>query len=1053
MIFRSSSGASIACWIEIIMFAHLHVHSPFSFLDGAASLENLVARAAETECYALAITDHDNLSAAIRFHKLASEYGIKPIQGCEVTLDTGYHIILLCQNRTGYSNLCRLLTRGHLNSLRRKPNVSRDLLEEYSEGLIALSGCRRGEIPALILRGKYNEALAATRIYATIFPGRFYIEMQDNLLPRTHLLNHRLSELAAHLHLPVVATSNAHFATRNQFPVHDALTCVRTLTRLENIHPERRLNAENYLHTPQEMAEKFGYLPQALRGTLDIASSCEPALPLGDRLFPEYAPPNKETAIQFLRRLTFSGAERRYGNVSSKVQTRLEHELGIIDTLGVADYFLVAWDLARFARAKSIRYAGRGSAADSAVAYCLYITDVDAIGRGLLFERFLSLERAQNPDIDIDFDARYRDEVARYVYAKYGEDHVASVCTFQTYHARSTLRDFGKIMGFTPDELDRLARSFPHIPADGIRKAITTYPELKASNLPFQRYEQLIELVEQVAGFPRHIGTHLGGLVISNCPITDISPLQIAAKGVTVIQYDKDDIEELGLIKLDLLSLRTLSAVETAVGDIHARQKIAGKPLIDYRNIPLDDASTYAMLRRGDTIGVFQLESPAQRSLQTRLGAENIEDIVASVALIRPGPIKGNMVEPFIAHRKGLAPVHYIHSNLEAILGKTYGVVLYQEQVIEIAVAIAGFTPGEADRLRKVMTRFRSQKEMDAIGRDFITKAMTRGVTQDVAEIIFSYILGYAGYGFCEAHAAAFSDTAYKTAYLINHYPAEFFAAILSNQPMGFYPPSTICLEAKRRGIRILPPDINKSSTRFTVEAGAIRVSLTQIKGIQEFTARVIVAERENGAYQSLLDFCRRVDITRDVVANLIQVGAFDALHPNRRKLLWELNETLAICRRGAQIALPLGLGFQQSPRDMADYVPLQKVAHEIDLLGFSPGAHLMLFYRPQLTRHGVQTSAAVARAAHGTHVAVGGIVIRPHRPPTRSGRTVVFLSLEDEFGLCDITVFEDMYHRFGRIIFTSPALVVRGRVERRGEGVSITADYVAQLEGFLKHT
>jgi error-prone DNA polymerase len=1046
MIAGCNNGTSTACSTEIAMFTHLHVHSPFSFLDGAASLESLIGRAAESGCRGLAITDHNNLSAAVRFHKLACEYNIQPIQGCEVTLSNGCHLTLLCQNLTGYANLCRLLTQAHLHSPRGLPAVPRRLLAEYSEGLIALSGCRRGEIPALILQGKREAALAAAHVYKAAFPGRFYLEVQENLLPRTRLLHQHLSDLAGYLHLPMAATSNAHFASKDQFPVHDVLTCVRTLCRLESVHPERRLNAENYLHTPKEMAERFQHLPQALRGTMEVASRCEPSLPLGENLFPSYAPPNGESATQFLRSLAFRGAERRYGCISDKIRRRLEHELGIIDKLRVADYFLVAWDLARFAREQGVRYAGRGSAADSAVAYCLYITDVDAIGRGLLFERFLSLERSQKPDIDIDFDARHRDELAQYIYDTYGEDHVASVCTFHTYHARSALRDFGKAMGFTADELGKLAKSFPHIPADGIRKAIASYPELKDSNLPFHRYQQLIELAEQVAGFPRHVGTHLGGLVISDRPIMDVSPLQMAAKGVAIIQFDKDDIEDLGLIKLDLLSLRTLSAVQTALDDIHAQQSSKGDPLLDYRSIPLDDPSTYAMLRRGETIGVFQLESPAQRALQTRLGADNIEDIVASVALIRPGPIKGNMVEPFIAQRKGLAPVRYIHPSLEPILAKTYGVVLYQEQVIEIAVAVAGFTPGEADRLRKVMTRFRSQKEMDQIGEEFIAKAIERGVAQDVAETIFSYIVGYAGYGFCEAHAAAFSDTAYKTAYLINRYPAEFFAAILSHQPMGFYPPGTICLEAKRRGVTVLPPNINKSDARFTLEAGAIRVSLTQIKGIQEATAQAIVTEREKGAYQSLLDFCGRAQLPRDVMANLIQAGAFDSLYANRRQLLWLLSSTMAMCGRGTQMALPFELRHVQPQQEMADYSPLQKVAHETALLGFSPSAHLMHFYRLQLSRRGVQTSAAVARAKPGTYMAVAGIVIRPHRPPTKSGRTVVFLSLEDEFGLCDITAFEDVYRRYGRIIFTSPALVVRGRVERRGEGVSLIAAHVAPL-------
>ncbi|MGI6081267.1 MAG: DNA polymerase III subunit alpha [Limnochordia bacterium] len=1028
------------------MYAHLHTHSPFSFLDGAASMESLLTRAAEIGCRALAVTDHNNLSVTVRFHKLAAEIGIKPIQGCEITIDNGCHLTLLCQNRTGYANLCRLVTRAHLDAPRGLPQVSRRLLEEHSEGLIALSGCRHGEVAALMLQGQNRQALEAASAYASAFPGRFYIEVQDNLLPRTRSLNRHLRDLAEYLDLPMVATANVHYAYKEQFPVHDILTCVRTLTCLQSIHPARRLNAENYLLTSEEMADRFRDFPQALRGTLEIADLCETAIPLGERLFPFFNTPDGSSAIQFLRQLTFQGAQERYGSVTAAIRERLEHELRIIAALDVADYFLVAWDVARFARERGICYAGRGSAADSAVVYCLYITNVDAISRGLLFERFLSLERAQQPDIDIDFDARYRDDIARYVYAKYGEDHVASVCTYHTYHARSALRDFGKAMGLPLQEVEKVAKAFPHVPADGIRKALIRYPELQNSGLSFERYEKLFDLVEQVAGFPRHIGTHLGGLVISNRPLVEVSPLQMAAKGMRIIQFDKDDIEELGLMKLDLLSLRTLSAVQTAIKDINTKQTATGEPLVEYATIPLDDAYTYAALNHGESIGAFQLESPAQRALQSRLGAENIEDIVASIALIRPGPIQGNMVEPFIAYRNGHCAVSYVHPDLEPILAKTYGVVLFQEQVIEIAVKIAGFSPGEADQLRKAMTHFRSQKKMDQLGREFIAKATKRGVDQEVAETLYSYIVSYAGYGFCEAHAAAFSDTAYKTAYLVTHYPAEFFAAILSHQPMGYYPPATIVAEAKRRGVRILPPDVNRSGLRFTVENGAIRVSLTQVKGSSPAIARSVISSRAESPFQSFRDFCRRVHLPRDVIKNLIQAGAFDTLYANRRQLLWQLQETLAMSGEKGQPALPFGSERGEIRQELSDYPAFEKAIHEVTLLGFSPEKHLMQFFRPQLVQRGIKTCGEISSGHVEGAVGVAGIVIRPHRPPTKSGRTVVFLGLEDEFGLCDITIFEDVYKRYAREIFHSPALTVWGRISRRGKGISVIADRVKPL-------
>lgn len=1023
------------------MFAHLHVHSPFSFLDGASSLEELLEQAAAINCHALAITDHNNMGSAVRFAKLAPNYGIIPIHGCEITLTNGHHLTLLCQNRIGYANLCRLLTHSHLNSPRGLPAFPRAQLAEYSEGLIALSGCRRGEIPSLILHGLKEEALASARYYAATFPGCFYIELQNNLLPRTTLLNNTLADLAEHLHLPLVATANAHYATPNKFPIHDVLTCVRTLTTLASIHPCRRLNAENYLFSRQAMQSRFRAWPSAWQGMQEIAERCSTALPLGENLFPTFTTLDGSNAPTFLRQLVYQGAQKRYGWLSSHIKERLDHELSIICKLGVADYFLVAWDIARYARLQGIRYAGRGSAADSAVAYCLYITDVDAIDRQLLFERFLNLERAKKPDIDIDFDATRRADVAQYVYDKYGKEHVASVCTYHTYHARSALRDFGKAMGFTIEEIDRLTKLLPHLAADSIRKAITALPELANSDLPFSRYNRLIDLCEQVAGFPRHIGTHLGGLVISHQPIIQISPLQMAAKGVAIIQFDKNDIEDLGLIKLDLLSLRTLSAVQTAMQDINANQQASNLPPLEYSNIPANDPATYDMLKQGETIGVFQLESPAQRALQTRLAPQNSEDILASIALIRPGPIKGNMVEPFIARRHGQEPVEYLHPDLEPILAKTYGVVLFQEQVIEIATKLANFSPGEADRLRKAMSQWHSQKQMEAISKEFITRAVENGIPRQTAEVIYSYIASYAGFGFCEAHAAAFSDTAYKTAYLVKHYPAQFYAAILSHQPMGYYPARTICLEATRRGIQILPPDINRSHLRYTVEENAIRVSLAQVRTMTTNLATEIMQQRTAQEFLSLKDFCQRVVAPRHTITNLILGGAFDNLHANRRHLLWQL-DTVIHLRHHTRQPLPLS-DVTCKKEEQSDFTVIQKYQQEVSVLGFSPGKHFMQFSRAALAKRGALPTAIANKAKQGASVTVAGLVLRLHRPPTRSGRTVVFFSLEDEQGLSDVTVFEDVYHKYGSLIYTSTALLVQGYLERRGEGASIIAQRI----------
>ncbi|MDI6823005.1 MAG: DNA polymerase III subunit alpha [Bacillota bacterium] len=1146
------------------MFVHLHVHSPFSFLDGASRLEDLVGLAACYDMPVLAITDHHTVSAAVRFRRLAEAAGIKPIIGAEVVVeagcgvgstgdaDRGCHLVLLARDAAGYANLCRLLTAAHLGNPRGQPLVRWADLERYHEGLIALSGCRRGEIPRLILARRYREAEEMARRLQATFSGavdpagsspvgeaNFYLELQGNLLPREMALNRALAELGERLGIPLVASANVHYARREDFPVHDLLTCVRTLTRVDDVHPERRLNAQNYLRSPAEMEALFAEWPEALRNTLEIAARCHPALEgvipgrwraAAERgrgpaeegwLYPAFPLPPEAlpgmTAAEFLRQKVYEGARERYGTVAEKIRERLEHELDIICRLGFEDYFLLMWDVARFARERGIRYAGRGSAADSAVAYCLFITEVDSIRRGLLFERFMSPERAEKPDIDIDFDARYRDEVTRYVYQKYGADHVAGVATYNTFGARAAVRDLGKALDLPAAEIDRFAKRLPYyLEADDLDRAFAGVPELRDSGLDPRRFRLLVEIGRRVAGFPRHLGTHLGGVVISRRPLVEVSPLQMAAKGITIVQFDKDDVEALGMVKLDLLCLRTMGAVEEACRSIAARD-----PGFRYGDIPPDDPATFAMINEGRTIGVFQLESPAQRALQARLGASCQEDLVASVALIRPGPIKGNMVEPYIARRQGKEPPQYLHPALRPILEKTYGVVLFQEQVIEIATAVAGFTPGEADRLRRVMTHARSQREMEEIGRHFVEKARARGVEEEVARAIFAQIAGYASYGFCEAHAAAFADIAYRTAYLVRHHPADFFAAILTLQPMGYYPPETVVVEARRRGIPVLGPDLNRSEDRFTVEplapwapAGglAIRTSLRAVKGMPEKGLQAILeSRRRDGPFTSLADFCRRLarprdtggpqaaagraweavrgaagggggrgastgdgaaarvdapGIDQDVIENLILCGAFDSLHPNRRSLMWALPAVLQESRAGlvpgraggcarlvagvAPAAEMPGTAGGAGAGDcaVADFTPLEKLAWEHDLLGFGVSGHLMGHLRPYLQKHGYRSSREVATLAEGSRVKVAGLAVRPHRPPTRSGRIVVFLSLEDEFGLVDVTVFENVYRRYGVHIFGEavPPLAAEGIVQRRGRAVSVTARWIVPL-------
>lgn len=1046
------------------MFIHLHCHSAFSFLDGAVRVESLVAQAAMFSMPAIALTDHNTIAGLPMFHRFASVYGIKPISGAEVTLEDGSHLTLLAETRVGYANLCRLLTVAHgdLSShggpstgdlsrelaaqrrnseRRRQPRLAEQTLFNHAAGLIVLSGCRNGPVARAILRRRYSEAAEIAKTYARHFAGSFYIELQDDAYPQSPRLMARLAELAETQGLPLVATGNVHYTSPQQFPVHDVLSCIRLRCNIRTPHADRPLNGARFLFDEREAARRFAKYPEAIANTMRIADRCEVVVKLNQSLFPEFRLPEGQTnAREFLRARVYEGARERYPRVDEALQTRLNHELSIIEQLGYVDYFLVVWDIVDFARKRRIRCAGRGSAADSAVAYCLYITDVDAAGRGLLFERFMSLERAERPDIDIDFDSRRRDEVIQYVYDRYGAEHVARVATYQTFRGRSAIREVGTALGLPDDLLDGLAKRVPWMAhADKLEGLFNSVPELKGLSDYRQQLTWLWPIAAEIAGFPRHLGMHLGGVVISRLPLYETTSLQPSAKGEWMTPFDKDAAEDVGLVKLDLLSLRTMSAIEDTVV-LRERQ---GKPL-DYDEIPLDDAATFEMLGTGDTIGVFQLESPAQRGLQARLRPDRLEDIVASVALIRPGPIKGNMVDPFIERRRGLAPISYLHPKLEPILGKTFGVVLFQEQVIEIATAIANFTPGEADQLRRVMSHARSAQEMEKIGAQFLQKAGESGVDPEVAQTIFSYIQGYASYGFCEAHAAAFAATAYKTAYLVRHYPAEFYASILNQYPMGYYPVHVICAEARRRGIEIRGIDVNVSEWQcFVEDEQVIRLGFCLVKGFRQELAEALCEQRRERLFSSVLDCLARVSGMDSLLAErLVRCGGFDGVPPySRKQVLWELPHWLATRSESMEATAQLDLTFTEQSGSGAwieqDFTLATRLLDEYNLLGVGTSGHWLTLLRPWLEESGYIRAEQLGEIEDGSIVIAAGLLVRPHRPPTKSGKTVVFFTLEDETGFIDATMFESIYHASGAILFTPYGRLIglRGKVERRGGG------------------
>ncbi len=980
-----------------------------------------MASAAAREISALALTDTHRVSGVVSLLRAGESTGVKPIVGAEVDLEALGRMVVLASGQAGYSALTALLSEAHLSHPRGQPQVTWPLLGRYGQQLVGLTGDRSGILARAWFGGRRAEIREyVQRLQYMFAPGNLYLELTADWLPGNRQFYDALRDLSDAAHVPLVATSAVHYADKADFSVFDLLTCIRLRQTIDHAHAERRLNAENYLKSWPQMREALARWPVALDNALALGERLETPSLLHRRRAPQFMGlPPKMTAMEYLVQQVRLGARRRYGKTVHRVWPRIQHELAVIRDLEFADYFLVVWDVVEFARQAKIRFAGRGSAADSVVAYCLGITEVDAFRRNLLFERFMSRERMETPDIDIDFDARRRDDVEAYVRNKYGENRVARIATYQTYRQRLALREVGKVLGFPAQALDQLAKSLPEMPVSEILEKWESIPELRrySDSGPLQ---QLLRWAQKLETLPRHLGTHLGGVVVSQEPLTEVGTREWSAKGIQIISFDKRDVEELGLLKLDLLSLRTFTAVEIAtqaIAQVDSR--------FAYEKIPLTDQATYARLQNGEGVGVFQLESPAQRALALRLQPDRWEDIVASLALIRPGPIKGNMVDPFIARRRGQESVTYMHPALVPILSKTYGVVLFQEQVIAIATVLAGFSPGEADKLRRVMTHARSSRDMEQIGKTFQAQATARGVQPEVAARVFDCLVGYASYGFNEAHAAAFAETAYRTAYLLEHYPAPFFLGLLNAEPLGYYPIDVLLVEARRRDIAILPVDINQSLAAASLEnPQRIRIGLQFLRGITAEEAERMVHKRPAGGYTHPAEVIERAGVRLEIVLRLIQVGAFDVVSLNRQRLLEE-----------TQVDNRLGL---HSRDESVSWSRREGVVDDYRYLGFGQHEQWLAPWREELSHQGYQTLAQARQLPMGKMVRVVGCLIRPHRPPTRSGRLVVFFSLLDETSLLEARMNDQRYQEYGQWLFGEayPVIEVVGRME--GQGIEV---------------
>ncbi len=851
------------------MFTHLHVHSAFSFLCGTFTPEALVQQAKEMGLDAIALTDKNGLYGAVRFYKAARSAAIKPILGSEITLWDGSSIILLALSFEGYKNLCRILSDAYLKAYseghRGKPACTMNTLTRFSQDLICLTGGRDGRLHKLISMGNLDQAWCWLEMLKRIFgPDCLFVEIQSHGLQNDLTLMKALAGLAKKGRLALVATNDVAFLDKEDFDVHQKLIGVQQIVHHRDVYEVP--NDEFYLKTKKQMRAAIPYA-EALENAQRVAQLCHLELPINQMHPPCFPVPDREAAYTALSKRCFSAMAARYKPVPYQALISLERELELVRQKGLSGYFLLVKDVQNFARARGARCTVRGSAAGSLMTYLL-LGGVDPLEHDLLFERFLNESRSDMPDVDLDFDSARRDEVIAYVMEKYA-GRAAMVATIPTFRARGAIRKLGRVFGYSYDHIDRLTSFLPYyLKSSQIEAASRTLPELK--DTPLRQESGLLRMAAKISGLPYQLSVHLGGVVIAPEELASWVPVEISNKGFPVVQYDKDDVGALGLVKLDLLGLRMHTAIQKTL-DLLATRGV----FMDFDDIPLDDERTFRLLRTTETVGVFQVESPGQRQLLGRLQPKNFSDIIAEISLFRPGPMKGNMVTPYVQRRNGNAPVSYPHPDLEPILRETYGIVLFQEQVLKIAHRIAGFSLAEADQLRRAMTKERSAVEMERIKALFIHGAISHGYTHQTAEEIFAMVASFAGYGFCKAHAASFAHITYQSAFLKAHYPLEFYLGLLNAGHVGSYPKSVILNEAKRRGFEVLGPHINYSREDYTAENGAIRIGLSALNGLGPRFCERILREQLNEPFTSIKGFCQRVNLPQEVTLRLSLAGAF----------------------------------------------------------------------------------------------------------------------------------------------------------------------------------
>ncbi|KPK88968.1 MAG: DNA polymerase III subunit alpha [Deltaproteobacteria bacterium SM23_61] len=1064
-------------------FVHLHLHTQYSLLDGAMRLDELFEKAKEYRMPALAITDHGTMFGAIEFYQQALKNGIKPIIGCEVYVAPGsrldktakgpsevsYHLILLAKNLAGYRNLMKLVSTAFFDGFYYKPRVDKELLRQNHEGLIALSACLHGEVPYFLVSGDRRRALQAADELRSIFSdGRFYLELQENKIPEQKKVNEGLMEIARELSLPLVATNDCHYLKREDAQAHEILLCIQTGKTLKDADRMKFSTDEFFFRSAEEMEALFSYCPEAVKNTVEVAERCNLDLKLGELQFPQFQVPPGETLDSFLEKSAHKGLEDRLAELRDLGQSpplgiefyrqRLQKEVGMIQKMGFSGYFLIVSDFIRYAKSRGIPVGpGRGSGAGSLVAYCLGITEIDPLVNGLLFERFLNPERVSPPDIDIDFCITGREEVIQYVRNKYGQDYVAQIITFGKMQARAVIRDVGRALNMPYGEVDRIAKMIPNTLNITLEEALQQEPRLKELARSNPEVKKLITLARSLEGLPRHASTHAAGVVISNRPLVEVVPLYRGQGNEIMTQYAMKDVEKIGLIKFDFLGLKTLTMIE----DVLKRVEASRGERLDMRRLSLTDRKTYDLLCSGDTSGVFQLESSGMKDLVIRLMPERFEDLVALLALYRPGPLKSGMVDDFIKRKQGKTPIAYEVSELKEILEETYGVIVYQEQVMKIATKLASFNLAQADLLRRAMGK-KNAEEMAMQKKNFLEGAQKSRISAKKAEKLFDLMAKFAEYGFNKSHSAAYALVAFQTAYLKAHYPVEFMAALLSSE-MGNSDKILRHLgECREKKIEVLPPDVNESHSDFTVVGGKIRFGLAAVKNVGLAAIQSILSAREEkGNFTSLADFCLKVDlrkVNKRVIESLVKCGAFDSLGFSRAPLLAGLEEAMEwaqeVEREKANRQITMFGEFQNGGGKTEPRLPQipawpenQRLAAEKETLGFYLTGHPLSSHVHILQRVTSMDTLKVQEAADGKEILIGGVVNSLKETNTKKGDRMAFVTLEDLNGVVEVIVFSDLYKNSSLLLKGEGPIFIKGRVDAGEESVKIIASEVLSFE------